>query len=229
MDRPPVQEMADAVIPVPLVIAVSGHRNLVPAEVPEIKRLTGEILKTIRAISGATPAAVLTPLAEGSGQLVAREALRLGLQLIVPLPMPKDLYRRGLASDADRWEFDRLVSQAEVFELPLVEGNAWESIAQPGIYLSGHCHLLLAIWDGKDSDQLGRTAQVVRYHHTDYMPELTETRSQERQLIADYESDLVYHIVCSRDQLAGVPADGLKPLQSFYLTADPDNPRTVGM
>ncbi len=72
MDRPPVQEMADAVIPVPLVIAVSGHRNLVPAEVPEIKRLTGEILKTIRAISGATPAAVLTPLAEGSGRSTDR-------------------------------------------------------------------------------------------------------------------------------------------------------------
>lgn len=119
MDRPLVQEMADTVIPVPLVIAVSGHRNLVAAEIPEKRRLTREFLETTRAHSGATPApaAVLTPLAEGSGQLVAREALRLGLQLIVPLPMPKDLYRQGLASDADRREFDRLVSQAEVFEL----------------------------------------------------------------------------------------------------------------
>ncbi len=45
---------------------------------------------------------MLTPLADGSGQLVAREALRLGLQLIVPLPMPKDLYRYGLANDADK-------------------------------------------------------------------------------------------------------------------------------
>lgn len=238
MDRPIVQEIGDTVIPVPLVIAVSGHRNLVAVEVPEIERLTREFLESTRANAGATPVAVLTPLAEGSGQLVAREALRLGLQLIVPLPMPIDLYRQGFASDADRQEFDRLVSQAEVFELPLVEGNTRESIAQPGpardkqyaqlgIYLSAHCHLLLAIWDGKDSNGLGGTAQVVRYHHTDYMPGLTETRSQEQQLIADYESDLVHHIVCSRDQPAGDPADGLKPLQSFYLTADPDNPRTA--
>jgi hypothetical protein len=99
------------------VIAVSGHRNLVAAEIPELKRLTREFLETTRANSGATPTAILTPLSEGSGQHVAREAPQLGLQLIVPLPMPKDLYRHGLASDADKREFDGLVSQAEMFEL----------------------------------------------------------------------------------------------------------------
>ncbi|MDH3578600.1 MAG: hypothetical protein OEO71_12380 [Gammaproteobacteria bacterium] len=237
MDRPVVQEMTDTVIPVPLVIAVSGHRNLVAAEIPEIERLVREFLETIRGNSGETPVAVLTPLAEGAGQLVATEALRLGLPLIVPLPMPRDLYRQSLASDADRQEFDTLVSQAEVFELPLVEGNTRESIAQPGpardkqyaqlgVYLSGHCHLLLAIWDGKDSDRLGGTAQVVHYHHTDYMPGLTTGRSHTRHLIADYESDLIYQIVCSRDQADGAPVAGLQSLQTFYLTADPDNPRT---
>lgn len=65
MDRPLVQEFGDTVIPVPLVIAVSGHRNLMATEIPEIKRPTREILNTTRANSGATPAAVLTPLAEG--------------------------------------------------------------------------------------------------------------------------------------------------------------------
>ena len=237
MDRPVVQEMADTVMPVPLVIAVSGHRNLVAMEIPEIARLVREFLETIRANSGETPIAVLTPLAEGAGQLVAKEAVRLGLQLIVPLPMPQDLYRQSLATRADREKFDRLVSQAEVFELPLVEGNTRESIAQPGpardkqyaqlgVYLSGHCHLLLAIWDGKDSNRLGGTAQVVQYHHTDYMPGLTAGRSHAQHLIADYESDLVYQIVCSRDQADGAPSEGLRPLQSFYLTADSGNLRT---
>ena len=101
MDRPLVREMADTVIPVPLVIAVSGHRNFVAAEIPEIEGLTREFLETTRANCEATRAAVLTPLAEGSGQLVAREPLRLGLQVIAPLPMPRDLYRQSLVSDAD--------------------------------------------------------------------------------------------------------------------------------
>jgi hypothetical protein len=237
MDRPLGQEMGDTVMPVPLVIAVSGHRNLVPTEIPEIERTVRRFLEYICSNAGETPVAVLTPLAEGAGQLAAREALRLGLQLIVPLPMPKDLYRQSLTSDADRQEFDRLASQAEVFELPLVEDNTRESIAQPGpardkqyaqlgVYLSGHCHLLLAIWDGKNSNRRGGTAQVVHYHHTDFMPGLTEGRSQARQLVADYESDLVFQVVCSRDRTDGAPIEGLRPLQSFYLTADPDNPRT---
>ncbi len=37
MDRPLVQEIDDTVLPVPLVIAVSGHRNPVAAEIPEIE------------------------------------------------------------------------------------------------------------------------------------------------------------------------------------------------
>ncbi len=44
MDRLLVQEIGDTAIPVPLVIAVSGHRNLVAAEIPELKRLTREFL-----------------------------------------------------------------------------------------------------------------------------------------------------------------------------------------
>ncbi len=37
MDRPLVQEIDDTVLPVPLVIAVSGQRNPVAAEIPEIE------------------------------------------------------------------------------------------------------------------------------------------------------------------------------------------------
>ena len=78
MDRPPAEEIDDSVIPVPLVIAVSGHRNLVATEIPELKRLTREFLETTRANSGATPAAVLTPLADGSGQ---RSSFKAGLEI----------------------------------------------------------------------------------------------------------------------------------------------------
>jgi len=237
MDQPVVLQSPDTVTPVPLVIAVSGHRDLVDAEVPDIERLVHEFLQMIQVNCGTTPVAVLSPLAEGAGQLVAKEALRLGLRLIVPLPMPLDLYLQGFESDADRRQFHTLASQAEVFELPLVPGNTVQSISAPGpardkqfaqlgMYLSGHCHLLLALWDGKDTDRLGGTAQVVHYHQTDLLPGLADGRKRARQLITDYESDLVYQIVCSRNREHGEPAIGQSPLQSFYLTADPEHPRT---
>lgn len=240
MDHEAIQETVDEVTPVPLVVAVTGHRNLLAAEVPELQRLTREFLESTRTSCANMPVVVLTPLAEGAGQLVANEALALGLPLIVPLPMPIDAYRETFASDAAKKEFDRLISQAEVFELPLLPGTTAEDIAKPGpardrqyaqlgVYLSGHCHLLLALWDGKPSDQVGGTAQVVQYHHTDFMPGLTERRSPARHLVADLESDLVYHIVCSRDQVDGAPHAGLQPLQSFYLTFDPGNARTTDL
>ena len=240
MHRHAIQETADAVTPVPLVVAVTGHRDLVAAEIPELKRLTRKFLDFTRSSCGETPLVVLTPMAEGAGQLVAHEALSLGLQIVVPLPLPMDLYRDGFANDGAQREFDRLASQAEVFELPLLPGTTREALTEPGpardkqyaqlgVYLSGHCHLLLALWDGKASDRLGGTAQVVQYHHSDFMPGLTERRSPARHLIADLESDLVYHIVCSRDRQGGAPQAGLQPMQSSYLTVDPDCPRTADL
>ncbi len=60
-----MQEISDTVIPLPLVIAVSDRRRFVAAGIAEIERLTREFLESTRANAGATPVAVLTPLAEG--------------------------------------------------------------------------------------------------------------------------------------------------------------------
>jgi len=240
MDQFAMQDASDEVKPVPLVIAVTGHRDLVVSEIPELRRLTRDFLQEVQANCGDTPVALLSPLAEGAGQLVASEALALGYRLIVPLPMPLDIYRQSLGSEDERKEFNRLAAQAEFFELPLVEGNTRDSIAvagpardkqyaQLGMYLSGHCHLLLAIWTGRPSDELGGTAQVVQYHQTDLMPGLATGRSRARHLISDYESDLVFHIVCSRVRSGGEPAEGLRPLQTFYLTANPDCPQSTDL
>ena len=45
--------------------------------------------------------------------------------------------------------------------------------AQVGVFLSAHCHVLLAVWDGKDSELMGGTAATVRFHHHDVMPGYT--------------------------------------------------------
>lgn len=240
MDQFVRQDVADEVRPVPLVVAVTGHRDLVASEIPGLRRLARSFLEEIQCNCQSTPVTLLSPLAEGGGQLVAEEALALGCDLVVPLPLPLDIYRESLENDLARQGFDRLITQAEHFELPLVKGNTRDSIAVPGpardkqyaqlgMYLSGHCHILLAIWTGKPSDQLGGTAQVVHYHQTDLMPGVARGRSRARHLISDYESDLVYHIVCSRDRPDGEPANGLKPLQTYYLTVDPDNPRSTSI
>jgi hypothetical protein len=46
-------------------------------------------------------------------------------------------------------------------------------------------------------------------------------------VLADDESDLVYHIVCSRDRPEGAPAAGLAPIEVSWYTSDDRQPRVA--
>jgi hypothetical protein len=149
----------------------------------------------------------------------------------VPLPFPVELYERDFGESDSLQAFRELCAGAEVVELPLLPGDTPATIAEYGprrdahyarlgIYLCAHCHVLLAIWDGKPSDKLGGTAQVVRFHHWDEMPGFVERNEGQLQMLAEDESDLVYHLVCSRDQPDGEPAEGFVPLDGWWFTTD---------
>ena len=226
---------------VPLVVAVTGHRDLLPAELPRLRERVHRFLCSMRDSYPGRIVAVMSPLAEGADRLVAEEAITLGMPLHVPLPMPKRVYVQDFATPQSVAQFERLCAAAvEVYELPLVEGNTIATIseqgparsrqyAQAGVFLCAHCHVLLALWDGKQSDQLGGTSQVIRFHHHDVMPGYTPRSMASRLTLADDESDLVYHIVCSRDRPDGAPAEGLVPLGESWFTSDADNPRAGAM
>jgi hypothetical protein len=86
--------------------------------------------------------------------------------------------------------------------------------------------VLLALWDGKESDLLGGTAATIRFHHHDVMPGYTPRVTSSKLNLTEDESDLVYHIVCSRDRPDGGPAPGLKPFDTNWFTTDEERPRT---
>ncbi len=224
--------------PLPLVIAVTGHRDLVAEEIPVIRRLVKDLFTNLRREHGDHELRVMSALAEGADRLVAEEALALGLELVVPLPMARHHYIEDFGTAGSLAEFDALASQAaEIYELPLAEGVAAGDLAhspaararqyaQLGIFLCAHCHILLALWDGKPSPRLGGTAQVVRFHHDDIMPGYAPGSFLSQQMLVDDESDLVYHIVCSRRRPDGAPQDGLRALDWWWFTKDRDHPRS---
>jgi hypothetical protein len=226
---------------VPLVVAVTGHRDLLPAEIPRIRERVRQFLLELRDACPGRIVAVMSPLAEGADRLVAEEAISLRMPLHVPLPMPRHLYAQDFVTPQSRAQFDALcAAAAEVYELPLVAGNTAALIAEPGpararqyaqagVFLCAHCHVLLALWDGKASDQLGGTSQVVQFHHHDVMPGHTPAATSSRLTLADDESDLVYHVVCSRDRTDGAPAPGMAPLETCWFTVDANEPRTKRM
>lgn len=223
---------------VPLVVAVTGHRDLVAGEIPGIRERARQLFRRLQDDYPDRRVQVISGLAEGADQLVAEVALQEGLPLVAVLPMPKSLYQRDFETAEARARLDALCARAiECVELPPAAGNTLDGIAeqgeqrarqyaQLGVFLCAHCHLLLAIWDGKSSDELGGTAQVVQFHHDDVMPGYTTIVGANRQMLVDDESDLVFHIVCSRDRPNGGPAEGLEPLDCGWFTKDRDQPRS---
>ena len=215
----------------PLVIGVTSHRNIPAREIEPIRQRVRDFFAQLARDFPDLPLVVLNSLAEGGDQLVAQEALAADARLIAPLPLPRDLYVDDFHLPAVRAEFDALCDQAEVVQLPLRRGHSREAIAQHGIerdrqyakagvYSASHCHILLAIWDGKDSGRLGGTAQIVKYHLTGTMPGLIERHRDSRHVLGCGDERLIYHIVCSRDDSDGSVADGLQPLQTLWRSAE---------
>ena len=172
---------------------------------------------------------LLTPLAEGADQLAADVALAMGVALLVPLPMPVTEYLGTFQSDSGRSEFHRLCdAAADVFELqaPGTDASDAEHFAHLGVFLASHCHLLLAVWDGRNSGKAGGTGQVVRFHHDDVMPGFPGKTAANRQLLIDDESDLVFHIPCSRKGDDNPLPESLVPMDYWWFTKDENSPRT---
>src|SRR6266540_1483385 len=167
----------------PLVVGATGHRDLRDQDVPWLEQEIADIIAALKrdylGSDGETPLIVLSALAEGADQLVARVALGQGARLVAPLPMPLEEYRRdfapGLRPDALK-EFDRLLGQAVAAPVvPLAAGNTLATIRsdqarrdeqyrQVGLFIARYCHVLIALWDGTDKDgAVGGTGEVVAF------------------------------------------------------------------
>lgn len=206
-----------------LTVAVTGHRDLVPGERERLQERVRWFFRYLVAEYPDLQVELLSGLAEGADQLVAREALALGLPVTGVLPLPLEDYRRDF--DDDGASLEALLSECEVITMPRLEGEdpAQDAAArnrhyaQLGVFLSNHCQVLLALWDGRSGGPVGGTGSVMEYHLTAVMPgfDLGEATPN---LLANNENDLAYHIVCSRDRDRGAPEAPLAPGECYWVT-----------
>ena len=217
---------------IPLVIGVTSHRNLAASEIEPIRQQVRDFFAWLKREFPELPLVVLSALAEGGDQLVAREALAAGACVIAPLPLPQESYTEDFIDAENRAVFVELCQRAEVVQLPLVRGNTPAAIAvhgeardqqyaQAGIFVASHSHILLTLWDGRESDLLGGTAQVVHYALHGIMPGLIERRRGTNAVLDSLDESIVYHIVCSRTDANGAlqaPLDSLAPLQTRWIS-----------
>ena len=169
--------------PLPLVIGVTGHRDLRDQDIAALEAAVDGIFRRLeadyRTERGPTPIIVLSSLAEGADQLVARVARQHGAQLIAPMPMPIAEYRHdfehGIKPDAAQ-EFDAwLELPVPKPVVPFTPGNSIEAVRDrrekrseqyraSGIVIVRHCDILIALWDGRDEGKLvGGTAEIVDF------------------------------------------------------------------
>lgn len=220
---------------VPLVIGVTGHRDLVPDEEPVLEAAVERFLVDLRGRFRDLPLRVMTPLAEGADRLVARVAYRLGIDISIVLPMPRRLYEQDFG-DVSSEVFNEMLQYGEVMEMPLLEELGDDRIAPErrrdaqyeflGVYLAAHSHILLALWDGKASDAPGGTAHVVRFHHDNELILISGDEPRSAIDFSEDESDLAFHIACSRRE-SGAPAAGLRPGEGRWLTRDDVEPHSI--
>jgi preprotein translocase subunit SecD len=65
------------------MVGITGHSNLLAAEIPRIRELVQQFFLELSALSPYLPLTLMSGLAEGADRLVAAEALALGINLLL--------------------------------------------------------------------------------------------------------------------------------------------------
>ena len=160
----------------PFVVGVSGHRDLHPDTLPELREALRHILQQLRTQLPDTELRIMAGMATGADLLVAQTALELGIGVDAMLPMELSEYAADF--DADSFALLQTLLAApgvRCLELPLAAA-AQEQAAAVGISardarysvlrqtLIRGSSLLIALWDGEPSPLPGGTADtLLRY------------------------------------------------------------------
>lgn len=205
---------------IPIVVGVTGHRDLRDTDLAPLEAAVRRVLERLRRDYPSSPLVMVTPLAEGADRLAARVALDVGAELVTPIPVRRADYVKDFPATVG--EFDRLFEHVRTvrrLELPSLESPPPASgateveprdlqYALAGAYVARQSHLLIALWDGADSDSVGGTAQVVAFRRTgrfgaaDWVGERLELAPDPFALsstpLDPHDTGPVYHIATPR-------------------------------
>lgn len=209
----------------PLVVGVTGHRDLRDEDLPLLEEAVREIFREFHRRLPTTPIVLLTPLAEGADRLAARVFLDVfgadpRHRLVALLPMPLTEYRKDFESSGSLQEFDELLHAGDVIQLPLPPHpapSAWSGSARAVLYervgatIALHSHIVVALWDGSVTEKKGGTAEVVRFR----LEGLPEQYLPDPEPLDPPECGAVIHIQTPR--ASGPPSPSSPPAAAGVL------------
>lgn len=154
----------------PFIFGISGHRDLVRTDVPELRKQLETVLAHFRSAYPNASFELLSPLAEGADRVAAEVALASGIRLNVPMPMVQADYERDFNTPESLGEFRRLLASANSqWELSDDQSNQsllsdsnrrTQRYAAVGDFIARTSHVLILLWDGRDNEKVGGTAWV---------------------------------------------------------------------
>jgi hypothetical protein len=166
-------------------VAVSGHRDLDPTRVRDVKQSVRSALGDLTRRLGPRHLELVTGMADGADGLVTDIARELGLRVHAILPKPVTEYRSELSEDALS-RLDGLLTDPDVRvstisgPSPLRSDAAQADEATPyeclGVYLARSADVLIALWDGDSERKPGGTLDVMSRH--------LDRRYADRRLVA---------------------------------------------
>lgn len=154
---------------IPVIVGVTGHRNIVEEDKPFLKEQVMKSLKEIQELCKSkekggedTPVIMLNAFAQGADMLCAEAAFELGIGVYAVLPCEKEKYVNSFDNATDKAKLDGCLAKTKrQYVAPDIEKNkAWikktinidddsYEYRQLGIYMAEHSHVLIALWDGK--------------------------------------------------------------------------------
>ncbi len=206
---------------IPVVVGVTGHREIHGNDIPAIRKAVKDSLIKIRELCPASPLIMLNSLAEGADLLCADVAEELDIPVAAVLPRSMEDYEKDFSPDgADRFRH-HCEKAMQVFVAPYTEAAPAEGdlrsfqFRQAGIYVVSHSHILIALWDGgPGTKEACGTADAVGFAlKGNYFPASgLSLRSQ--------KNESVIHIVTPRKGREGETAGSIHVLGSWDAAAD---------
>jgi hypothetical protein len=154
----------------PLIVGVSGHRDLHPSCIDRAQTEVSAFLAQLTALVPNTPVRVMVGMAAGADLLVANAALENHLSVDAVLPMPLEEFSKDFSPEA-LLELHRLLEHPSVTRVVLDAPNRSSDPAtgeqRDALYVNlsntliRKSNLLITLWNGESSVLPGGTADTV--------------------------------------------------------------------
>jgi len=188
---------------VPVVIGVTGHRDIPAADIELLTIATRSALTGIEQSSLHSPHIMLTSLAEGGDRITAKVAIGMGWMVGVVLPAPVELYALDFKTAESQAEFRDLLGKAAWVEALPAGSMTPAAYRAAGIRIARQSLYLLALWDGGETVVEGGTADIVDlFRHG--IPEERMAGAADNSLL---EARPVLHISTRRQDNPGAVAE----------------------